>query len=207
MTLQRSYSAGETDYTGADLSDILIHLDDWRKNTQETIRLLVEYKAEVEQCQGRLDDPNDIICFINYFLDVLARFVKDFARLIDELPKSVEERHVAIVKQLFDLGESAERVCVNFKVRHIARGLKDESLRWLVDEIYSKARDQAIDYIDLSNLRSRLKTFVGTSFKPRLGSIEQIDVLELKPNMFGVGINLNYLIKRLGLWWKVKRSH
>ena len=68
MTLQRSYSAGETDYTGADLSDILIHLHDWRKNTQETIRLLDECRGEVEQCQDRLDDPNDIICFINYFV-------------------------------------------------------------------------------------------------------------------------------------------
>ncbi len=206
MTLRRSLFAGATDYRGAELSDILTHLEAWRRNTQDTIDLLLALKPKVEEHRDQLDDPNDIINFIESFLGLLQRYIKDFTRLLAEMPKSVHQRHVEIVVQLAELGETADQRCVSFKTAHIGRALKNESFRWLLDETYGDARDQAVDYEDLFNVASRLKTFLGTSSEPNKISIEDIDVLELKPNFFGLGLNLNHLIKRFGLWLKMKRS-
>jgi hypothetical protein len=206
MAVQRSPFAGATDYRGIDLHDILSHLEVWRSTTQETIELLIGFKAEVEENQERLDDPQDILRFIESFVGLLERYPRDFDRLIKEMPASVEERHVEIVTQLAELSESAQTRCVTFKRNHIERGLRDEDLRGLLDHVYGDTRDQAIDYLDLFNVAGRLKTFVGTSFEHNRISVEDVDVLELKPNVFGFGLNLNHLIKRVGIWWKAKRS-
>ena len=37
-------------------------------------------------------------------------------------------------------------------------------------------------------------------------SVSDLDVLELKPNFFGVGLNLNHLIKRLAAAWRNRRN-
>ena len=206
MTLQRSFIAGATDYRGAELSDILSHLTTWRENTQRTIDPLLSLKPKVEASRDQLDGPDDIVSFIDGFVALLRRYLGDFNRLLTEMPQSVHERHVEIVAQLAGLAESADESCVYFKGNHIARPLKNEGLRGLVDYIYGEARDQAIDYQDLSNVATRLKTFVGMQTESQSVSINDVDMLELKPNFFGLGLNLNHLIKRIGSWRKSKRS-
>lgn len=37
-------------------------------------------------------------------------------------------------------------------------------------------------------------------------SVDDVDVLELKPNFFGLGVNLNHLIKRIALWRKLRKK-
>lgn len=37
-------------------------------------------------------------------------------------------------------------------------------------------------------------------------TLDDVDALELKPNIFGIGINLNHLIKRLGGWWMRRKK-
>jgi len=37
-------------------------------------------------------------------------------------------------------------------------------------------------------------------------SIDDVDAIELKPNFFGIGLNLNHLIKRLGHWRTKRKS-
>src|SRR5689334_14638525 len=160
MTLQRSFIAGATDYRGADLSDILSHLRTWHETTQRTIDLLLSLKPTVEASRDQLDGPDDILSFIDSFVELLRRYLNDFTRLLNEMPKSVQQRHVEIVAQLADLAESADQSCVYFKTDHIERPLKNENLRGLVDKIYGESRDQAVDYQDLSNVATRLKTFV-----------------------------------------------
>jgi hypothetical protein len=37
-------------------------------------------------------------------------------------------------------------------------------------------------------------------------TLDDVDALELKPNIFGIGINVNHLIKRFGAWRKRRRE-
>jgi len=189
---------------GASLEDILAHLKDWRKSTQDTIETLEKYRPQVLEKQERLDNPESITEFIDYFVNRLGRYLNDFDRLIRELPFSVEERHVELVRRLAEFSRTLDSTCVDFKQDHIRRDLKDERLRPLVDVIYSEARSQAIDYDDLFNIASQLKTFVGTRNESNQVSIDDVDALELKPNVFGIGVNVNHLIKRFGHWRKKK---
>ena len=205
MVRKRSVMAGMTDYTGVPFGDILAHLRDWRDLTAQTIKNLQDLRAKVEQHAERLDYPDDIHDYLGYFVDLFSRYLGDFERLVKELPEGVTDSHIELVTQLYESSEHEQRVCIEFSRDHINRGIKDERLRYLVDDIYRESRGLLVDYGDLSNLVSRLRTFVGTVPKsPSL--LQNSDILELKPNVFGLGLNLNHLIKRLACWWRDKKK-
>lgn len=153
--------AGMTDYTGVSMDVILAHLSDWRDSTADTIKNLKNLRDQVETNRNKLDRPNEIIDFIDYFVDLFKRYEGDFARLLAEMPRGVNDAHVQIMRQIYDSSKLEERLCVTFKQDHIELSLKDESLRWLVDKIYQETRGMIIDYCDLSNAVPRLRTFVG----------------------------------------------
>lgn len=159
----RSIFVGMTDYTGVPLDAILPHLRKWRDNTTAAAEELVALRDKVEANQDRLDGPREILSYIDFFIDLFGRFAGDFERLLTEIPRGVTESHVQIVEQIYESASHEERHCIGFKNEHIERSLKDEDLRWLVDNIYSQSRSMLIDYLDLSNLVPRLRTYVGTS--------------------------------------------
>lgn len=154
MKMERSIICGMTDYTGVDLETIVDHLKDWKLNTQGTINELKRHLTSVHENWDRIDNPSDIEWFINHFIDLFKRYVGDFARLISELPRTVEQRHIDMLDQIYENSEFKDNKCVHFKNEHIERALKDESLRILIDEIYANTREQILDYKDLSNLSS-----------------------------------------------------
>jgi diguanylate cyclase (GGDEF)-like protein len=164
-TRKRALLAGMTDYTGVPFTDVLSHLSDWRDATADSKNVLSGLRAEVEKYQDGLDRPQDLLEYVDYFVDLFNRYLGDFERLLTELPRSVSEAHVLIVKQIYDSASFEDQNCVTFKREHIQRSLKDEKLRWLVDDIYAESRNMLIDYKDLSNLLPRLRTFVGTTPK------------------------------------------
>ena len=136
-----------------------------------------------------------------------TRYSGDFGRLLAELPNGAAQRHVDIVDQIYRSSRLEENVCVSFKRDHIARTLKDESLRYcLLDRIYGDTRDALVYCFDLSNLSSRLETFVGSSSGTPAVTVDDVDAVELKPNVFGIGINLNHLIKRFVGWFRGRKS-
>lgn len=155
--------AGMTDYTGVPLDVIVSHLGAWRDETVRCMEELRRLDGEVDTHQERLDLPDDIREYIAFFLDLLGRYAGDFDRLLREMPLSVSDAHVEIVRQIYESASEEERDCVTFNREHISRRLKDEELRWLVDEIYRQSRSMLIDYRDLSNVAPRLRTFVGTA--------------------------------------------
>lgn len=206
MKKERSIICGMTDYTGVDLETIVDHLKGWKLNTEGTINKLNRHLTSVHENWDRIDNPSDIEWFITHFIDLFKRYVGDFARLISELPRTVEQRHIDILDQIYDNSEFKDNSCVHFKHEHIERALKDESLRILIDEIYANTREQIFDYKDLSNLSSRLRTYVGHNLNNSTSALKDIDSLELKPNIFGIGINLNHLIKKLANLFETNKN-
>lgn len=201
MPISRSLFAGDTSYIGATLDDILTHLVDWKEGTEDTIRFLEDSKKEVDRNRELIRYPDEVIEFIDYTLDQLGRFKSDFERLLVELPRGVDERHPELVLRLAQFSKIIDDSCLDFKREHIQKGMRSESQRPLLDAIYSRSRTQAFDYLDLFNLGDQLKTFVGTRTESSFG-IEDVDVLEHKPNFFGFGVNLNHIIKRWKKWFR-----
>ncbi len=162
ITRERALIAGMTDYTGVGADVILTHLQGWRDGTAGCIEKLKMYKSQVDRDRARVDKPQQVLNYIVYFIDLFERYLTDFERLLSEIPNGVTTAHIEIVQQIYKSAITEEHSCVVFKEDHIENSMKDESLRFLLDNIYSESRGMVIDYRDLSNLIPRLRTFVGT---------------------------------------------
>ncbi len=158
---KRALFAGMTDYTGVPMEDMLSHLRDWRDQTLGCVEALLGYVGDVEAHRNQFDSPNDIVMYLEFFIDLFGRYSGDFERLLVELPMGVTEAHVEIVRQIYDSAVLEDSRGSRFARDHVETGLKDESLRWLVDKIYQDSAGMLVDYHDLSNLQPRLRTFVG----------------------------------------------
>jgi len=208
MTRQRSMLRGGTDYTGVPLEDIYEHLKEWRESTSELLRNLNKYKSEVIENEQKIEHAHAIINFIAISIDLFNRFLSDFDRILVEVPYQVTESHIEIISQIYRRSELHEQSCVRFTQDHIEKSLRNESMRPLLDAIYADTRDEIVNYSDLSNVIPRLRTYIGHGLKKsrRRLSTDDIEVLELKPNIFGIGLNLNNLIKKLKQFLTNKRT-
>lgn len=201
MTYERHYLVGMTDYTGVSLHDILDPLRQWERVTDKAVTRLNEHLIQVRRDKERLKNAKEVVNYCLFFQDLFGRYLFDIRRLIKELPAGVKEGHVEIVRQLFQSAKSEDDVCVRFKNDWVYKSLPDESMRPLLDRIYADTRDILMDYRDFSNLVPRLKTFVGDE-PPR----EVLNDFHLKPNFFGVGVNLNRIFARVRDWRRSRKS-
>lgn len=200
MAHKRSLMAGFTDYTGVSFEDICSDLKNWLSNTEETIKLLLNYRSETQK-QHLLENPEGVISFIEYFIDLFSRYKNDLQRLVNEIPNGVSTAHVEIVSQLYKSSRHEDSITVKFAEDYVHKPLLHEEVRPLLDDIYGDTRNLLIDYYDLSNLLPRLKTFI----RSYALSSEALPDLHLKPNFFGVGLNINKLFGRVRDWWRSKK--
>ncbi len=184
--------AGMTDYTGVALEDILGHLRQWRKHTAEVVDYYRDAPAKVDDIATKLEMERDARQFAALSLDLFQRYLADFDRLLEELPRGVREAHVEILVQLVRGIEPAVDLCIAFSNRQINRPLQHEEIRPFLDRLYAEAEAQLEDYRDLSNVVPRLKTYVGSDGDRSVRGLG--DALELSPNFFGFGVNLKKLI-------------
>jgi hypothetical protein len=205
MARKRSIMAGMTDYTGVPVEDITAHIADWHRETTTVIEALRSYKTQVQNSASSFDSPRAILAYLDYFIDLFRRYASEFARLEEELPVSIEQRHVATVANLYKSACHEENYCRDFERKHIERELKDELLRPLLDSIYQDTAGMLADYWDLSNLVPRLESLSGS--RRDTGQVDEgmLDALELKPNFFGLGVNFNLILRRMWNWRKLKK--
>jgi hypothetical protein len=196
MVRSRSMIAGDTDYTGVSMNDILSHLRDWRQMTTDTVATLQKLRDSVRQNPQIFEEPKEVEAYLNYFCDLFNRYAFDFGRLVMELPGGVQEAHVEIVRQLYESSRFEENHCVEFKREFITHALKNEQARPALDTIYAETRDTVIDYKDLSNLVPRLRTFVG--------SRPSEPILQVKPGAWGISLDLRQVWARLRSRWSSK---
>ena len=210
MVRPRSLFAGDTDYTGVPLADIIAHLEGWRAALREDIAVSnnIRQRLLLNAQSPAVRDGEE---FADYFVDLFERFAGDFDRLLGELPRGVRQRHVEIVAQMYRAARDADTFCVRFKQRHNLDALSpNDPVQNILAEFYRLNRDAVINMFDLSNVISRLKTYVeegsarveASLTVPGVEAPSALNALELKPNFFGLGMNLNYLIDRWLRWWR-----
>ncbi len=195
MSRKRAMIAGMTDYTGVGMKDILAHLHDWQAMTEKTIVALRLLRKDVESRLEVFEDPTGVLDYIDDFCDLFERYASDFRRLVEELPDGVRESHVETVSQLYRRSRLEDEECVKFKREFIQHGLRNEQARPILDAIYAEARDTIADYRDLSNLEVRLRAF-STS------SPQRAQIVQLRPGIWGMNIDLKSAWKRLRTWWR-----
>jgi hypothetical protein len=196
LSRPRSIFAGDTDYTGVPLADVLDHFAAWRDALREHIQVnrnilcrLLEQPTSHKVRSGQE--------FCEYFIDLFERFIGDFERLLAELPAGVRTRHIETVSQMYRGARDADDRCVAFKRdHHLDALLPSDHTQNILAEFYRLNRDAVVNLFDLSNVLSRLRTFVDDTPAPGVNAPESspMNALELKPNFFGVGVNFNWVI-------------
>lgn len=196
MSRPRSIFAGDTDYTGVPLADVLDQFVAWRGALREDIqanrKILDRLLEQPPSHQVRAGQE-----FCEHFVDLFERFIGDFERLMSELPAGVRTRHIETVSQMYRGARDADGTCVAFKRDHHLDALSPSNrTQNILAEFYRLNRDAVINLFDLSNVVPRLRTFVDDTSAPAVNPTESsaVNALELKPNFFGIGINFNWLI-------------
>jgi hypothetical protein len=168
MVRPRSIFAGDTDYTGVDLSDVVAHIEQWRDALVADVEGLGNIRARL-QAHGDASGVRDGLSHIDHFRDLFTRYRGDLARLAEELPLGVRSRHVEIASQLYQSLTSEDHTCVVFKQRHYLDALSEsDEVQNILAEVYRLSRDTIIDLGDVGSIVPRLKTYLDA---PDAGSI------------------------------------
>jgi len=211
MSYQRDMIAGMTDYTGVPREDILEHFREWLARTTRMIERLKSYREKVNAQEALFENPREVVQFIDFFIDLFTRYSGDLQRLVSEMPEAITQAHIEIIEQLYSSSKHEERYTITFKQDWVHKSLPHEEVRPLLGDIYGKTRDLLIDYRDMSNLVPRLRVFLATEHHapppiPNVRSVEALPAFQLKPNMFGIGINLNHIFGKIRDWRQKRRS-
>ncbi len=169
MTIKRHF-LGFPDYSGASLEDIITELENFLASTGADIHSFEKLKKEVEDQVKHLDEARLIGSYIKYWTGLLVDFQADFERLLGEIPKSVEERHLETMRQIFERSSfELLHKCNNFEEKVLERSLGDERLNSLADQVFELASQRFNDNGTLKDLSNRLRAFAGSG-KSKLGS-------------------------------------
>lgn len=185
--------AGVRDYTGVSLNEIISDIAWLHSQAVELIPRLQGFEEEVKKNGEYLEDPADITRVIHYHLSLFEDYVKDLKRLMDELPKGVEDRHILIIEGIrTSAAHHNGGMIVEFKKDHIIGRLKDERLRHLLDDIYSSIRQYIVDVVAGCSFRDQLATFVGTkSAQSTVNS--QVEPLPIPPGTSWSDIQITFI--------------
>ena len=190
--MSRGVFAGDTDYSRQSLDDMIGDIENWVKNIHSTQDFFKQTLQLLDE-SGYLEQhvPADFKILISRSIEILKTSIEELDEISHELAIEVRQDHV---RRLYSLGLAANKMNRYYGIvwhqQFPNKEYGDVNFR-LVEDLYSKGRDTLIDMMDLCNLSERLKDFVGKKAK------SNIDLLELKPNLFGVGLNFNNIIKKI----------
>ncbi len=200
MVYERSPFAGDTDYTGVPMQDIILHLEDWRRNTDATIEKIERGIQKVKDQSWMFENSEEVVSFGEHFIDLFSRYRHDIDRLLNELPQEVTQAHIEIIEQIYKSSRHEERLTVEFKQDFLHNNLSHEEVRQILGDIYASVRGRLVDFRDFSNLELRLRTFISAP-QPS----EVLPEIELKPSIYGFSIDLKRLFLRIKKWWLRKK--
>lgn len=160
--MAKSLLGGMSDYSHQSLEDIINDLDYDYRNTSAFINMIVENKEILEKNNYWNNDvPFAFKAMIEYALKHYKTAQSELKEIKASIENSVEKHHVT---RLSSLAKNAHEINIDLgKVWHQQYENKeygDENFS-IVENIYADSRDMAVNMLDLSNIASRLKDFIG----------------------------------------------
>lgn len=191
--MARSMIAGMTDYSNQSFEDMILDLEEWIQNLKEVAEALPRNVQRLKELQyWEKVDPN-FQGLVGYSIKFFETSIKEFSDIVKEIKQEVRVDHVTRIRGLcktaIDLDFDYGRI---WHQKYQDKEYGDTRFS-LVEGLYQQGRLMAIDMRDLCNLADRINDFVGKKSEQKP---DAMDMLELKPNFFGMGINLNELINK-----------
>ena len=150
----------------AEYSDVLDVLRRIRAATMDTTELLRSSKLVVEANTRQLENPKAIVEYLDFFLELFARTVSDFDRLIAELAQGFGQEHLDLLRQVANNAAAEQRRCLIFRDRWINKPLPYEQMRPVLNQISNDSRDQLTEYKALLTAADQLEALAAAPEKP-----------------------------------------
>jgi hypothetical protein len=143
------------------LDEIALHLSQWRADTLETIDALSVCRERVEESAKRLESPQAVFEYIDFFSGFLTEAAGIFARVASDLQQELQRTHVDALRQLASNAAVEQRRILKFRDKWINRPLPYEDVRPLLNQISCATRDRLAAYRPLNDTAARLAQIAG----------------------------------------------
>jgi hypothetical protein len=185
--MPRSMFAGSTDYSHQSLDDIIIDLNNWATSLESTIAFLDDSQRELD-ANGFWERVNiDFVLVVLTALKFYRTALSEIREIRNEIPLDIKQHHVA---RLARLGKTSRELDLEFGSawhKKIDPYTTNDDYRnpnfQMLERMYARGRDMAIDTIDLSNVAARLADYVGRK-QPKITSPDFYDEWKkIHPNL------------------------
>lgn len=181
--MPRGSLAGTTDYSHQTLADITSDLDEWLSSlsfVQNFLEAHLEKLNESGYWDSVIDELKSVFAYSMKFYDTCLQEIGDIRR---EVQIEVQQHHVTRLNRLY---QTAHELNLEFgRVWHREFTRKDygtENFR-VLEWMYGRGRDMAVDLLDLSNASARLQDFVGKKGSAKTQAPTRIEHPDIHPNI------------------------
>jgi hypothetical protein len=145
---------------------VLDELKRSRAETAETIELLRASRERIGAQSARLESPQAVFEYIDFFTDFFANAAADLDRIITQLPAGASRAHVDTLRQLASNSSAQQRRCLMFRDKWINKPLPYEDMRSALNQISVDSRDQLTAFRSLTAAADRLERLAAPAPKP-----------------------------------------
>ena len=131
------------------VDQVLVHLGRSRDETQAALDALAALRARAEESAARLESPNAVLEFIDFFTGFFTEAAATFHRVAGELVTGPSRAHVDALRQIASNAAAEQRRVLRFRDKWINRPLPYEDVRPLLTDISNQARDRLAACRDL----------------------------------------------------------
>lgn len=172
---------GMTDYSNQSFKDLIDDLDYEYRNISAFIEMIEKNKALLESNKYWQENvPNSFDGIVEYALKHYKTTQSELLEIKSEIDESVEDHHA---RRLTSIAEVAHEINIDIgQIWHNDYLRKDYGNKnfSIVERIYADTRDMAVNLLDLSNIASRLKNFIGRKKKTKKESTDdKIEILNI----------------------------
>jgi hypothetical protein len=154
---------------------LVVHLQQWRADTQRTLDTLQALRTKVEETSRQLENPKAAIDYLEFFSGFFTRASEEFEGLVQQLAEGPKTELLDRMRQLASNAAAELRRTVMFRDKWVNKPLPYEQVRPMLTQIASDVRDQLADYKDLGAAASRLEQLMPPPAPPPEPKAEGFD--------------------------------
>ena len=155
---------GMTDYSHQSFNDIISDLESEKENTIAFIKMIeegIEKANENKYWDNKV--PYDFKSIVAYSLKHYRTTVTELGEIVEEIKNEVQEHHFRRLQRISKVANEINSEIGQVWNRKYDDKIKDygEKKFLQVEQVYSDTRDMAVNLLDISNIASRLKDYIG----------------------------------------------
>ncbi len=155
---------GMTDYSHQSFNDIISDLESEKENTIAFIKMIeegIEKANENKYWDNKV--PYDFKSIVAYSVKHYRTTVTELSEIVEEIKNEVQEHHFKRLQRISKVANEINSEIGQVWNRKYDDKIKDygEKKFLHVEQVYGDTRDMAVNLLDISNIASRLKDYIG----------------------------------------------